>query len=356
MNKTFTIIFTIFVVFSFSAIAQDSVKITRDSTQPCLLTKVNLSVVGKLKLGSNLSDLKTEYPELRATESSPIQNTTAYLTNSPFSNISHILLVFSSENKLVSFTLVYSSQKWTSIETAFNEATNSLRITVPKNSLTVWLEGKKDTITVDCKDFAIISTLNPIKVESINSVQLKRFTFTISDKSVINNFTENTQTQDKSKNKTENNSKIFPQYEAEYSIEFPKTPTIKTVQSEIGAVEQATFVSDDRSVFRAEYGVATVQQLSAIVNASEEELKQTGIKIGRMVGYTGVTVTSGKTNLGTYIQLRGYKVINGTSYLIEHLMYYGKRSSMSIVTGSKATDYPTTDIKNFINSLKRKFE
>ena len=151
-------------------------------------------------------------------------------------------------------------------------------------------------------------------------------------------------------------SNIFPQDNPEYTVEFPKNPTLKTIQTEIGSVKQADFVSDDSSIFRAEYGSATPEQTDAIKNASEEQLTQVGISLGKMVGYTGVTVTSGKSNLGTYIKLRGYKMINGSSYVIEHLMYYGKRSIMTIVTAAKATDYPTQNINDFIRSLKRKFE
>lgn len=110
MNKTFILLFLIFILFICSSLGQDSVKIIKDSSQPCLLTKATLPITGNLKLGSSLSELKKEYPELRAADTSPIPNTTAYLTVSPFSNISHILLVFSSENKLVSYTLVYPSQ------------------------------------------------------------------------------------------------------------------------------------------------------------------------------------------------------------------------------------------------------
>lgn len=200
-----------------------------------------------------------------------------------------------------------------------------------------------------------------MKNEQKNSAKSKRFLFSVSDNSVVDSFTGNTQStnqrrQNVPKITADNSSNIFPQANSEFTVEFPQKPKIKNVQSEMGAVEQATYVSDDYSIFRAEYGTATTEQFSAINNATEEQLAQVGMDIGKMFGYAGVSVTSGKTNLGTYIKLRGYKIIDGGSYLIEHLMYYGKRSIMTVVTGAKATEYPTTKIYNFINSLKKKFE
>lgn len=361
MKKSITLLFLIFGLSVCPSFAQDSVKITKDSSQPCLLTKATLPVTGSLKLGASLSELKKEYPELRAADTSPMPNTTAYLTVSPFSNISHLLLVFSSENKLVSYTLVYPSQQWISIEVPFKQAMTSLKLTVSRNSWTIWSENEKETITVTCKDFALISTLSPLKNEQTNGAKSKRFLFSVSDKSVADSFTGNTQSnnqrrQNVPKTVVDSSSNIFPQANSEFTVEFPQKPTIKNVQSEMGPVEQANYVSDDYSIFRAEYGSATTEQLSAIHNATEEQLSQVGIALGKIVGYTGISVTSGKTNLGTYIKLRGYKIIDGVSYLIEHLMYYGKRSIMTVVTGAKATDYPTTKIYNFINSLKKKFE
>ncbi|MBA4121167.1 MAG: hypothetical protein H0X72_01715 [Acidobacteria bacterium] len=324
-----------------------------------MLTKATLPITGNLKLGSYLSELKKEYPESRAAESSPIPNTTAYLTVSPFSNISHILLVFSSENKLVSYTLVYPSQQWTSIEEPFKQATTSLKLTISKNLWTIWSENEKETITVTCKDFALISTLSPLKNGQTSGA--KRFLFSVSDKSVAESFTgkpqsNNQRRQNVPKITVDSNSNVFPQANSEFTVEFPQKPTIKNVQSEMASVEQANYVSDDYSIFRAEYGTATAEQLSAINKATEEQLTQVGMALGKMVGYTGISVTSGKTNLGIYIKLRGYKIIDGVSYLIEHLMYYGKRSIITVVTGAKAIEYPTTKIYNFINSLKKKFE
>lgn len=361
MKKSIALLFLIFSLFIWSSFAQDSVKTTKDSSQPCLLTKATLSVSGNLKLGSSLSELKKEYPELRATDTSPVPNTKAYLTVSPFSNISHLLLVFSPENKLVSYTLVYPSQQWTSIEVPFKQAMTSLKLAISRNSWTIWSEKEKETITITCKDFALISTLSSLKNGQINNAKSKRFLFSVSDKSVVDSFTGNTQSnsqgrQNVPKTLVDSNSNIFPQANSEFIVEFPQKPTIKTVQSEIGLVEQANYVSDDYSIFRAEYGTATADQLSTIHNATEEQLSQVGMALGKIVGYIGITVTSGKTNLGTYIKLRGYKIINSVSYLIEHLMYYGKCSIMTVVTGAKATDYPTTKIHNFINSLKKKFE
>jgi hypothetical protein len=351
MSKSISLILLIFCCLFASVAGQDSVKISKDSTQPCLLMKANSKVVGGLKLGSSLSSLKNEYPELRVTEPSPIPNTTAYLAASPFSGISNLLLVFSNKNALVSYTLVYPSQQWNSIEIPFKQAITSLSIPVSKDSWTIWSENEKESITVNCKDFALISTLSPVKNDRGRTGQ-KRFLLSVSDKSVVDNFTENKQANN-SKPQVDVTAKLFPQNNSEFIVEFPQKPTIKTVQSEMGSVEQADYVSDDYCIFRAEYGNATTEQLSAIHNATEVQRSQVGMSIGKMVGYTAISVTSGKTNLGTYVKLRGYKLIKGDSYLIEHLMYYGKRSIMTIVTGAKATDYPTPQIDSFINSLKK---
>lgn len=361
MDKSIALLFLIFGLYVCPTLGQDSVKIIKDSSQPCLLTKATLTAVGNLKLGSSISELKKEYPELRASDASPFPNTTAYLTVSPFPNISNILLVFSTGNKLVSYTLVYSSQQWISIEEPFKQAATSVKITVSKNLWTIWSENDKETITVTCKDFALISTLSPLKNAQTGGAKLKRFLFTVSDKSLAEGFTGQTQSnnqrsQNVPKITADGSSNVFPQANSEFTVEFPQKPTIKTVQSEMGPVEQANYVTDDYNIFRAEYGTATAEQLSVMHNATEEQLLQIGMALGKLVGYTGSTVTSGKTNLGTYIKLRGYKIIDGVSYLIEHIMYYGKRSIMTVVTGAKATNYPTTKIYNFINSLKKKFE
>lgn len=360
MNKSFTLLFLTLVTFFCPTLAQDSAKIVRDSSQPCLLTKATLPVTGNLKLGSYLSELNKEYPELSEAENSPFPNTTAYFTASPFSNISRILLVFSPENKLMLYTLYYTSQEWASIEEPFKQATILLKLSISKNSWTIWRENEKETITVICKDFGLVSKLSPLKRGQTNNSKLKNFSLTVSDKSVASSLSENKQTniqrrQVVPKVTTESSSNVFPQNDSEYTVEFPQKPTIKTVQSELSPVEQANLVLGD-NLFRAEYGIATAEQMSVIKNATEEQLSQIGLAVGKMVGYTGISVTAGKTNLGTYIKLRGYKIVDGTSYLIEHLVYYGKRSIMTVVTGAKATDYPTTNINNFINSLKKKFE
>lgn len=361
MNKCIVLLFLLLILSLPPIFAKDSVKITKDSSQPCLLTKAALPVTGGLKLGSAFSELKKDYPELSAVDTSPMPNTTAYLTISPFSDISHLLLVFSSENKLVSYTLVYPSQKWASIEMPFKQAMTSLKLSVARSSWTIWSENEKETITVTCKDFGLVSTLSPLKNNQTANTKLKRFLFSVSDKSVLNGFAENKQSNDQRRQTVpkitvDSSSTIFPQANSEFTVEFPQKPTIKTVQSEMGTVQQADYVSDDYNIFRAEYGSATTEQLSAVHNSTEEKRSQVGIAIGKMVGYSGITVTSGKTNLGTYIKIRGYKVIEGNSYLIEHLMYYGKRSIMTVVTGAKATDYPTKNINSFIYSLKKKFE
>ncbi len=326
-----------------------------------MLTKATLPVTSSLKLGSYLFVLKKEYPELRTAESSIIPNTTAYSTVSPFPNISHILLIFSPENKLVTYTLIYRSQQWTSIEEPFEQAITSLKLTVSKSSWTVWSENDEESITVNCKDFDLVSTLSPLKNAQTGGTKLKRFLFSVSDNSVADSFIDkpqsnNQRSQNVPKITVDSSSNVFPQSNSEFTIEFPQKPTIKTVQSEMGPVEQANYVSDDYNIFRAEYGTVTSEQISVITGATEEQLIQVGMAVGKLVGYTGISVTAGKINLGTYIKLRAYKIRDNVSYLIEHVMYYGKRSIMTVVTGSKASDYPTTKINNFKDSLKKKFE
>lgn len=361
MNKYIALLFLVFVLSVCLTSGQGSVKIIKKSTQPCLLAKATLPTIGNLKLGSPLSELKKEYPELQVADASPFPNTTAYVTVSPFPNISNLLLIFSTGNKLVSYTLVYPSQQWISIEEPFKQAVKSVKLTVSNNLWTIRSENNKETITVECKDFALISTLSPLKSAQTGGDNLKRFLFTVSDKLLTEGFTGQTQSNNRGNQRippiiADRSSNFFPLANSEFTVEFPQKPTIKTVQSEMGPVEQANYVSDDNNLFRAEYGTATAEQLSIMHNATEEQLSQMGITVGKLVGYTGSTVTSGKTNLGTYIKLRGYKMINGVSYLIEHIMYYGKRSIMTVVTGAKATDYPSTKINNFKNSLKKRLE
>ncbi len=131
-----------------------------------------------------LSELKKEYPELSQAENSPFPNTTAYFTDSPFSNISHILLVFSPENKLMLYTLYYTSQEWASSEEPFKQAITLLKLTISKNLWTIWKENEKETITVICKDFGLVSKLSPLKAGQTNNNKLKNFSLTVSDKSI----------------------------------------------------------------------------------------------------------------------------------------------------------------------------
>lgn len=358
MNKFIILLFLIFGLFVCLTFGQDSVKVIKNSSQPCLLTKAGLPVVGNLKLGSSLSELKKEYPELLVTNTSLFPNTTAYLTVSPFSGISHLLLVFSTEDKLISYTLVYPSQQWTSIELPFKQAMESLKLAVSRNSWTIWRENEKETITVTCKDFALISTLSPLRNEQTNDAKSKRFLFSVSDNSIAAGFTENNQSNNQRRQNTQTNktdSYIFPQSNSEFTVEFPQEPIIKRVRTDFGDADEATVTTDD-SVLRAEYAILTAEQIATINNATEDQLTQIYLAVGKMFGYSGVTATISNTNLGKLIKLRGYKVIDGISLMIEHFMYFGKKSAITLVTAGKADNYPTASVYKFLNSLKRKLQ
>jgi len=319
---------------------------------PCLLAKSNLSSISDISLGADYSALKKVYAEMIPATSSPFANTTAYYIQNPLSNVSLIAVMFSTNNKLVAYSVYYQPQQWNSIEEPTEKLIDSLKLAIPKTMWDFWKENGKESITVECKDFGLYTSLKQEKDK-----EKKVFLFTVIDKAFARKATTEPKLISPKKlsipaiTSSNNSSYLFPQKSSEYTVEFPEKPTFKTLYTEAGTAEQATVITND-SVLRVEYGTLTAQQINGVVNSSEDQFNQVGLSIGKMVGYTGTSVSSGKTALGRYLKIRGYKITEGSSTLVEHLIYYGKNSVITLVTASKAENYPTKTITTFIETLK----
>src|SRR5436190_22444405 len=81
-------------------------RIIKDSTDSCSLRMADLSVVGKLRLGSRYSEIEEVYPDLE-----PIPGgSSIYSTKSPYAEFSHIMFHFSPNRTLISYSIIYADK------------------------------------------------------------------------------------------------------------------------------------------------------------------------------------------------------------------------------------------------------
>ena len=336
-------------------LSQDSAKIVKESTEPCRLSKADLPVRAGIKLGASVAEMRKVFPAMAESSRSPFRGTTAFTVKSAISNISLIVLAFSQHDSLVGYSLYYEPKKWKSIDEPFKRASNEMGIVFPRESQTLWLKGKDETITVDCSDFASVSRFGPLSEDPAGVSPERTFFFSIADNSTLGSVPKRSDSTDV-KVQPQDKPFSFPAEPAEYTITFPGRPTIKTIETETGPVDQATLVLPDGSGLRAEYGPASPETLATMAGLPDQKLRDMGLMIGKTAGYILTTSSVGRTELGLILIVKGNKVLNGRSVNFEHRIFYGKRSIMTVITSGSTSEYSTKQMLEFLDSLKRTLE
>ena len=133
----------------------------------------------------------------------------------------------------------------------------------------------------------------------------------------------------------------------EYTVSFPTTPKITQVYTpEFGNVPTANG-GIKSSLLRAECLKVDSRRLN------NQIIREWLFSAASQMGLGGLTYTFKKEVYGSVAQIRGYKKISKSPATYEIQMYVGNNSVLIIYVGSLSSVYPTDEIHNFINSVRR---
>jgi len=133
----------------------------------------------------------------------------------------------------------------------------------------------------------------------------------------------------------------------EYTVSFPATPKITQVYTpQFGNVPSAN-VGVKGSHLRAECLKLDSRRLN---NKIIREWLWSGAS---KMGLSGLSYTFKKEIYGSVGKIRGYKTVSNSPATYEMRMYVGNSSVLITYVGSLSSAYPTDEIFDFINSVRR---
>lgn len=326
------------------------------ATTSCRLTRSSLPIIGGLRLGDPVAKLRAVYPDVQAMAGTPPGNLArGFVVREPRNDVDGLLAGYSATDALGTYAIRFAAQKWSSPEEALKQVIDGIGVQIPKSAWGLYRDDDdgSDVIMISCDGFVIRASVS----ERVDPTE-KGFTFIVMDSALSRG-----QTQGKIPGlgrsvsipviRSANNQPFaFPASNSEFKVTFPSTPSIRTVSSDYGTVEEATAATTD-STLRAEYGIMSEEQRVAAKTGSDEVLRQGGLQAARTFGYSNATVSVTNTQLGRKVVVRGYKTLQGIPVLIEHHGYYGDRTIMTLIVASKSSEFPTLSISEFLRSVKR---
>ena len=143
----------------------------------------------------------------------------------------------------------------------------------------------------------------------------------------------------------------FPKKSVEFVVTFPAKPKIKKISANGISATSAKLVLADDELIKADVTEISEAVAAKIERFNETELASAAWNHGRDNGYEGLTVTTGKTDIGRYARMQGYKTISDVRVMYEAHFYYGKRQVLILYVVCKSSEYPTKAISKFLNSL-----
>lgn len=326
------------------------------ATTSCRLTRSSFPIIGGLRLGDPVAKLRALYPDLQEIAGAPPGNLArGFIVREPRNDVQGLLAGYSATDALGTYAIRFAAQKWSSPEEALKQVIDGIGVEIPKSAWGFYRDDDdgSDVVMIYCDGFIVRASLS----DSADPTD-KGFSFIVMDSALSRGQTGGRiPSLGRSINipvirSTNNQPYAFPANNSEFKVTFPSTPSVRTISSDYGTVEEATVATRD-STLRAEYGIMSEEQRVAAKTGSDEVLQQGGLQAARTFGYSNATVSVTNTPLGRKIVIRGYKTIQGVPVLIEHHGYYGDRTIITLIVAAKSSEFPTESVSKFLRSVKR---
>lgn len=146
------------------------------------------------------------------------------------------------------------------------------------------------------------------------------------------------------------NSFIFPENSIEFTIQFPSKPKIEKIFA-IGKSGLKAELLTNYGFLRAEIFTITQEEAKQVFTNDDSHFIQIGFDYAEFNGLTNSTSTTGKTKLGRFINVKGFKKVDGINISFEAIFYYGQQQAIILYAGAKSSEYPRISITNFFSSL-----
>ena len=144
---------------------------------------------------------------------------------------------------------------------------------------------------------------------------------------------------------------VFPENSKEFTVVFPSAPKIQDIFSGDVSGKKATLDIRDAGL-KVEVMDFDARTMAGFERLDEKQIASAAVNHGIDNGFESVTVTTGRTNLGRFAKMQGYKTISGERMIFEAVFHYGKKQVFVIYVGAPSRLYPSTATMNFFNSVK----
>ncbi len=146
-------------------------------------------------------------------------------------------------------------------------------------------------------------------------------------------------------------SYVFPEKSSEYVVTFPTKPIVETIFGASKSGLNAKLSIQDGAL-KAEVLEISKAEADGIERMTETMLASAANAHGKDNGYESLTVATGRSALGRYARMQGYKTIDNERLRFEALFQYGKHQVIILYVVCESSKYPTSYITQFFNSLK----
>ncbi|MBK9155845.1 MAG: hypothetical protein IPM25_16825 [Chloracidobacterium sp.] len=146
---------------------------------------------------------------------------------------------------------------------------------------------------------------------------------------------------------------LFPKSTSEFSVTFPKAPTIQDVVAK-GLVGQSAELILDDCFMRAEVANLTKEQAAEAASMTNQQLSAIALSFAEANGLSNPSVNVGADKNGKFAKLRGFKEIGGAMATYEVKFIYGKRQLITLQRGGLSKGFPQSGIWDFFDSVARK--
>lgn len=133
----------------------------------------------------------------------------------------------------------------------------------------------------------------------------------------------------------------------EFTAVFPGKPIIKDIHVS-GYFHQSATLKRSNYVLRAS---CSIFKSRSVFDVHDNVIIEWAQGWAQRMGMIYPEVSIENTRIGRVVTVKGAKKIQGESYIFKAVSYHGKFSRMTIVVGSPASVYPTTEMIPFLNSV-----